>query len=200
MRSWSSPTGNADADIVAADLLAQSEHDKEAKGIVVTTDEAFGQAVIEAVEAQLQQLDTREIASKSWADFGEVLLADDLEEAIAYANSYAPEHLEANVAETQQEQTVEALHNYGSLFIGGNTAEVFGDYASGTNHTLRLWVQRVTREAYGRHVPQDLHLSEHEPGSHDEYRTAGVQFGQRRGTDRSCQSSRNPDGKKRKIV
>ena len=102
----------------------------------MTTDEAFGQAVIKAVEKQLEQLDTREIASRSWADFGEVLLADDLEEAIAYANSYAPEHLEVNVAETQQEQTVEALHNYGSLFIGGNTAEVFGDYASGTNHTL----------------------------------------------------------------
>ena len=127
---------NADPDIVAADLLAQSEHDKEAKGIVVTTDEAFGQAVIKAVEEQLEQLDTREIASRSWADFGEVLLADDLEEAIAYANSYAPEHLEVNVAETQLEQTVGALHNYGSLFIGGNTAEVFGDYASGTNHTL----------------------------------------------------------------
>ena len=127
---------NADPDIVAADLLAQSEHDKEAKGIVVTTDEAFGQAVIKAVEEQLEQLDTREIASRSWADFGEVLLADDLEEAIAYANSYAPEHLEVNVAETQLEQTVGALHNYGSLFIGGNTAEVFGDYASGINHTL----------------------------------------------------------------
>ena len=127
---------NADPDIVAADLLAQSEHDKEAKGIVVTTDEGFGQAVIKAVEEQLEQLDTREIASRSWADFGEVLLADDLEEAIAYANSYAPEHLEVNVAETQLEQTVGALHNYGSLFIGGNTAEVFGDYASGTNHTL----------------------------------------------------------------
>lgn len=92
---------NADPDIVAADLLAQSEHDKEAKGIVVTTDEGFGQAVIKAVEEQLEQLDTREIASRSWADFGEVLLADDLEEAIAYANSYAPEHLEVNVAETQ---------------------------------------------------------------------------------------------------
>ena len=105
---------NADPDIVAADLLAQTEHDKE----------------------QLEQLDTREIASRSWADFGEVLLADDLEEAITYANSYAPEHLEVNVAETQLEQTVGALHNYGSLFIGGNTAEVFGDYASGTNHTL----------------------------------------------------------------
>ena len=127
---------NADPDIVAADLLAQSEHDKEAKGIVVTTDEGFGQAVIKAVEEQLEQLDTREIASRSWADFGEVLLADNLEEAIAYANSYAPEHLEVNVAETQLEQTVGALHNYGSLFIGGNTAEVFGDYASGTNHTL----------------------------------------------------------------
>ncbi len=127
---------NADADIVAADLLAQSEHDKEAKGIVVTTDETFGRAVIKAVSEQLERLDTKEIASKSWADFGEVLLAENLEEAAAYANAYAPEHLEINVAEEKQNRTVEALHNYGSLFIGGNTAEVFGDYASGTNHTL----------------------------------------------------------------
>ncbi len=128
--------GQADPDIVAADLLAQSEHDKEAKGIVVTTDEAFGNAVIDAVQQQLEQLDTKQIATRSWEDFGEVLLADDLTEAIEYANSYAPEHLEVNVAEESLDQTVEALHNYGSLFIGGNTAEVFGDYASGTNHTL----------------------------------------------------------------
>lgn len=128
--------GQADADVVAADLLAQSEHDRAAKGLVVTTDEAFGKAVIAAVEAQLPTLDTEEIARSSWNDYGEVLLADTLEEAIAYANDYAPEHLEVNVAEAEQDAVVDALRNYGSLFIGGNTAEVFGDYASGTNHTL----------------------------------------------------------------
>ncbi|MGI6721163.1 MAG: histidinol dehydrogenase [Anaerovoracaceae bacterium] len=126
--------GTAQADIVAADLLAQSEHDPVAKGLVVTTDESLGKAVVEAVEKELAVLPTAGIASRSWQDFGEVLLADDLDEAISYANEYAPEHLEVCVADPGQ--VVDRLRNYGSLFIGQNTAEVFGDYASGTNHTL----------------------------------------------------------------
>ena len=126
----------ADPDVTAADLLAQSEHDREAKGILVTTDEALGAAVIKAVEEQLPTLDTGEIAASSWSDFGEVLLADSLDEAVEYANMYAPEHLEVNVSPEDEERVVKALMNYGSLFIGGNTAEVFGDYASGPNHTL----------------------------------------------------------------
>ena len=88
------------------------------------------------MEAQLQTLDTKEIAETSWKDYGEILLADSLEEAVEYANEYAPEHLEVNVAADKEAEVVGALKNYGSLFIGGNTAEVFGDYASGTNHTL----------------------------------------------------------------
>lgn len=128
--------GQADPDIIAADLLAQSEHDKEAKGLVVTTDEALGRAVLKAVEQQLPTLDTEEIARSSWKDFGEILIAEDLDEAVEYANNYAPEHLEVNVAPEKIDQVASALCNYGSLFLGGNTAEVFGDYASGTNHTL----------------------------------------------------------------
>lgn len=128
--------GQADAEIIAADLLAQSEHDREAKGLLVTTDETLGRAVGAAVERQLPALDTEEIARSSWTDFGEILLADTLEEAVAFANEYAPEHLEINVEAAEQTWVVDALQNYGSLFIGGNTAEVFGDYASGTNHTL----------------------------------------------------------------
>lgn len=128
--------GNADPEIIAADLLAQSEHDKEAKGLLVTVDEQLGYDVIKAVEEQLETLSTAEIAQKSWDDFGEVLFADSMNEAIEYANEYAPEHLEVNVAGEHVERVVESLRNYGSLFIGENTAEVFGDYASGTNHTL----------------------------------------------------------------
>ncbi len=128
--------GQADPEVIAADLLAQSEHDREAKGLVVTTDEALGRAIEKAVEAQLQTLDTKEIAETSWKDYGEILLAESLEEAVEYANEYAPEHLEVNVAADKEAEVVGALRNYGSLFIGGNTAEVFGDYASGTNHTL----------------------------------------------------------------
>lgn len=158
--------GQADPEVIAADLLAQSEHDREAKGLVVTTDEALGRAIEAAVQAQLPTLDTKEIAETSWKDYGEILLVDSLEEAVEYSNNYAPEHLEVNVAEDKIDEVVDALRNYGSLFIGGNTAEVFGDYASGTNHTLPtlgaarytggVWVgtflktctyQKMTREA-----------------------------------------------------
>ena len=128
--------GNADPEVLAADILAQSEHDKEAKGILVTTDEKLGASVIDAVEAQLSTLETEPIARSSWNDFGEILIADSLDEAVEYANTYAPEHLEVNVAEVDADRVVSGLKNYGSLFIGGNTAEVFGDYASGPNHTL----------------------------------------------------------------
>lgn len=128
--------GSADPEIIAADLLAQSEHDREAKGILVTTDRELGLDAIKCVEKELETLATAEIASVSWADYGEVLLADSLDEAVSYANGYAPEHLEVNVAKADRDRVVGALRNYGSLFIGENTAEVFGDYASGTNHTL----------------------------------------------------------------
>lgn len=137
--------GSADPEIIAADLLAQSEHDREAKGILVTTDRELGLDVIKCVEKELETLATAEIASVSWADYGEVLLADSLDEAVSYANGYAPEHLEVNVAKADRDRVVGALRNYGSLFIGENTAEVFGDYASGTNHTLpTLGVARYT--------------------------------------------------------
>lgn len=124
----------ARADIIAADILAQSEHDPVAKGMVVTTDEELGKKVIEEVENELKQLPTAEIAARSWRDYGEVLLADSIPEAIDYANDYAPEHLELCIDEP--EAAMELLTSYGSLFLGQNTAEVFGDYASGTNHTL----------------------------------------------------------------
>ena len=126
----------ADAEIIAADILAQSEHDPVAKGILVTTDEALGRAVAAAVEKELETLDTADIASRSWADYGEILLAEDIDECVRYANEYAPEHLELCISNEHEHETAVKLHNYGSLFIGQNTAEVFGDYASGTNHTL----------------------------------------------------------------
>ena len=162
--------GSGSPEIIAADLMAQSEHDPNAKGILVTTDEAFGYKVIEAVEEELKTLSTAGIASQSWQTYGEVAVADSLEEAIDLANAYAPEHLELNVEDA--ESIVPRLYNYGSLFIGENTAEVFGDYASGTNHTLPtikasrytggVWVgtflktvtqQSMTREASKKIAP-----------------------------------------------
>ena len=124
----------ADSKAVAADLLAQAEHDPNAKGILVATDEAFAGRVMADVEEELAVLSTAGIARKSWEDYGEVIVVDSLEEAVAISNEYAPEHLEVNIE--NPDGIVDGLYNYGSLFIGGNTAEVFGDYASGTNHTL----------------------------------------------------------------
>lgn len=126
--------GKADSKTIAADLLAQAEHDPNAKGILVTTDEAFARQVIEDVEAELEVLATAAIARRSWDDYGEVIVVDTLDEAVELSNEYAPEHLEVNTE--NPDEIIEKLYNYGSLFIGGNTAEVFGDYASGTNHTL----------------------------------------------------------------
>ena len=124
---------SADPAILAADMLAQSEHDRLAKGILVTTSRDLGMAVIAAVDEQLKYLPTAEIASASWSTYGEVILADDLTEAVAIANDYAPEHLEVIV---KDESILSDFVNFGSMFIGQETGEVFGDYASGTNHTL----------------------------------------------------------------
>ena len=121
-------------DVLAADLLAQCEHDPNAKGYLLATDESLAKAVISAVKTELETLETAGIARRSWEDYGEVVVVDDLAEAVRVCNDYAPEHLEVNIADP--DQILDDLINYGSLFIGGNTAEVFGDYASGTNHTL----------------------------------------------------------------
>ncbi|MDL2214200.1 histidinol dehydrogenase [Clostridia bacterium OttesenSCG-928-O13] len=125
---------SADAAVIAIDLLAQSEHDRQAQGIVVTTSQALGKEILAQVEAQLQNLETAGIARDAWESFGEVAVVESMEEAIAYSNQRAPEHLELQVADS--DAIVPRLHNYGSLFVGQYTAEVFGDYASGTNHTL----------------------------------------------------------------
>lgn len=124
---------SADPRVLAADMLAQAEHDRLAKGILVTTSRALGLAVMDAVQEQLSTLETAEIASASWDIYGEVILAGSMDEAVRIANEYAPEHLEVIV---RDESILPRLVNFGSLFIGQETGEVFGDYASGTNHTL----------------------------------------------------------------
>lgn len=126
----------ANPKVIAADLLAQSEHDVVAKGILVTTDETLAKETLAQVEIQLADLSTKDIATKSWKVYGEILLADNLDEAVEFANRYAPEHLEIMVDSRFEADTIDQLRNYGSLFIGQRTAEVFGDYATGTNHTL----------------------------------------------------------------
>ena len=123
-----------DAELIALDLLAQCEHDPMARGVVVATDRTVAGRVAAEVKRRLETLETAAIARRSWEDYGEILLADSMEEAVAIANDRAPEHLE--VQTENPEALMDSLYNYGSLFLGPHAAEVFGDYASGTNHTL----------------------------------------------------------------
>ncbi|MDO5562563.1 MAG: histidinol dehydrogenase, partial [Synergistaceae bacterium] len=125
---------NARADVAAADILAQSEHDMDAAGILITTSAELAEKVTNEVDRQLAVLDTANIASVSWERNGKIIIADSLEEAAQIANDIAPEHLEVNIADP--DAITPLLRNYGSLFIGGWSAEVFGDYVAGTNHTL----------------------------------------------------------------
>ncbi len=123
-----------DPDWVAADLLAQAEHDRGAQAIVITDDAGFGKAVEQAVERQLKQLSRAETAAASWADFGAVILVEKLEDSLPLANRIAAEHLELAVADPDSLLT--GIRNAGAIFIGRHTPEVIGDYVGGSNHVL----------------------------------------------------------------
>lgn len=119
---------------VAIDLLAQAEHDPNAKPMLVATDRALIDKVLQELKALLPTLSTKDVAEKSWADNGYIYLADDIEEVIAISNEIAPEHLEVQV-ENAAEVSKKLLH-YGSMFIGDYAPVAFGDFVSGPNHTL----------------------------------------------------------------
>ena len=128
---------SADPEWVAADLLAQAEHDIVAQPVLATPDRALAEKVALEIERQLETLSTKETASQSIANCGRIIITKSLEEAAELANRKAPEHLELAMEAGTQRDRIEALvHNYGSLFIGHSSAEVFGDYAAGLNHTL----------------------------------------------------------------
>jgi histidinol dehydrogenase len=125
---------SARADYLAADLLAQCEHDPNARGCLVTVSEPLARQTMEEIDRQLKELTTEEVARASWDDTGVVVVVDNIEDAARYANEYAPEHLEIHTR--QPRQVLKMLKHYGSAFIGENTAEVFADKVAGPNHTL----------------------------------------------------------------
>ena len=124
----------ARADYVAADLLAQCEHDSNARGALVTTSERLAQETIKEIERQLKERTTEEVARASWENKGVVVLVSSLEDAARYANEYAPEHLEVHTSKPRE--ILPLLKHYGSLFLGQNTAEVYADKIAGPNHIL----------------------------------------------------------------
>jgi histidinol dehydrogenase len=119
---------------IAADLLAQAEHDVSAQSILMTDDSALADQVEQAVQAQLQTLPRAAIAGRSWEDFGAILLVADLEAAVPLIDRLAPEHLEIMTADPQRLSAM--IRNAGAIFLGGHTPEAIGDYVGGPNHVL----------------------------------------------------------------
>ncbi|HZC56233.1 MAG TPA: histidinol dehydrogenase [Xanthobacteraceae bacterium] len=121
-------------DWIAADLLAQAEHDASAQAILLTDDEKLAAATERAIEGQLKKLPREKVAGASWRDFGAIILLRKLDEAPALVDAIAPEHLE--IAAADAEAIAERIRNAGAIFIGAHTPEAIGDYVAGSNHVL----------------------------------------------------------------
>jgi len=125
---------SADPRWVAVDLLAKCEHDPDSISWLVTTSPGLAQAVLDAIPVECETLGTGAMALQTWKDNGRVVVVDSLEEAAAISEDFAPEHLQ--VMTRSDDAVVELLSNYGSLFVGPFAPVAYGDYVSGTNHTL----------------------------------------------------------------
>jgi histidinol dehydrogenase len=135
-------------DWIAADLLAQAEHDVAAQSILITDDVEFAFAVEEAIERQLLTLERQTIARQSWDDFGGIILVGDLNDIPPLANRLAAEHVELAIADP--EAMLPKIRNAGAIFLGVHTPEVIGDYVGGSNHVLPT--ARAARHSSGLSV------------------------------------------------
>ncbi|HUB64229.1 MAG TPA: histidinol dehydrogenase [Methylocella sp.] len=127
-------SAGANPEWIAADLLAQAEHDEAAQSILITDDAALAGAAEAAVERQLAGLARARIAAASWRDFGAIILVGNLQESIALADQLAPEHLE--ILTSDPEAIGGQIRNAGAIFLGAYTPEAVGDYVGGSNHVL----------------------------------------------------------------
>ncbi len=124
----------ANADWIAADLLAQAEHDSAAQSILITDSADLAGQVRASLESQLKTLPRRDIAAASWRDFGAIIRVDSLEAAIPLIDRLAPEHLE--IMARDADALAARIRNAGAIFLGGHTPEAIGDYVGGSNHVL----------------------------------------------------------------
>ncbi len=123
-----------DAEMVATDLLGQAEHGPTSPAVLITTSEKLARETEIEIGRQLETLETADIASVSWRDYGEIILVDSLEEACVEADKVASEHVQIMTAD--DDYFLENMTNYGALFIGPRTNVAYGDKVIGTNHTL----------------------------------------------------------------
>ena len=119
---------------IATDLLSQAEHDESAQSILITDDAAFGDRVISEVNLQLKTLKRRDIAGRSWRNFGAVIVVNDMGQATVLSNRLAPEHLELCVVDP--DAMASDITHAGAIFLGSWTPEAIGDYVGGPNHVL----------------------------------------------------------------
>jgi sulfopropanediol 3-dehydrogenase len=126
--------GSAEAGMIAADLLAQAEHDVSTRVGLITTDAKLAADTLAEIERQLADLPTAGVAAPAWRDFGQVVVCEDEAAMIAYSDHIAAEHLQVHTLDPQA--TARKLRNYGSLFIGPLASVVYSDKCCGTNHTL----------------------------------------------------------------
>jgi histidinol dehydrogenase len=126
--------GQGDPRHLAADLLAQAEHDEQAVPILVSTSEPFLREVLQALDKQLREGPWEAIAEKAIGRNGKAFLVQDLEEACEIANRIAPEHLELAVGNA--EGILDRVRHAGAIFLGSNSPESLGDYVAGPNHVL----------------------------------------------------------------
>jgi histidinol dehydrogenase len=123
-----------DPEWIAADLLSQAEHDASSQSILITDDADFADKVAAAAERQLATLPRREIATKSWNDYGGIIVVGKLGDAPALSDRFAPEHLE--IATENPEALLKQVRHAGAIFLGRHTPEAMGDYIAGSNHVL----------------------------------------------------------------
>jgi sulfopropanediol 3-dehydrogenase len=155
---------SADAEMVATDLLGQAEHGPDSPAVLITTSERLAHETIAEVDRQLTVLPTADLAGAAWRDYGEVILVDTIDEAVAEGDRVASEHVEIVTKDPQY--FLDHMTTYGAMFLGPETNVAYGDKVIGTNHTLPtrgaarytggLWVgkflktvtyQRITPEA-----------------------------------------------------
>ncbi len=123
-----------DAELAATDLLGQAEHGPDSPAVLLTTSEKLARATMAEIERLLQILPTRDIARTSWDAFGEVIVAEDVDEMVRIADDIASEHVQVMTADP--DYFLKHMTNYGALFLGKRTNVSFGDKVIGTNHTL----------------------------------------------------------------
>jgi histidinol dehydrogenase len=170
---------DANPEWVAADLLAQAEHDTAAQSILITDNATLADAVEKAVEGQLKTLPRSAVAGASWRDFGAIILVGKLDDAVALTDAIAPEHLEIETSDP--ERLAAKIRNAGAIFLGSHTPEAIGDYVAGSNHVLptarsarfssglgvldfmkRTSILRLDADALGRLGPAAIALGEAE--------------------------------------